>query len=97
MPPPIRYEVYAEISRRLTELERSTIFAALDATVPNSGCVGHEKPSAPDEVYFVVEAPSEATARAQADAYMRTVLQAAGSDVSFTLSLHGGGKPGQVL
>lgn len=88
MPPLLRYEVYAEISRRLTEAERGTLFAALDATVPGSGFVGHEKPSAPDEVYFVVEAPSEEAANAQADAYMKVVLQVAKSDVHYRLTLH---------
>lgn len=81
------YAVFAEISRRLTEAERRAIFEALDAHVPDSGCVGHEKESAPDEVYFVVAASSEEIARAQADAYMKLILQVAKSDVQYTISL----------
>jgi hypothetical protein len=87
MLPTIQYAVYAEISRRLTEAERRTIFEALDANVPSSGHVGHERMSAPDEVCFAVEASSEEIAKAQADAYMKLILQVATSDVQYAITM----------
>jgi hypothetical protein len=87
MPHTVQYAVFAAISRRLTEAERRTIFEALDANVPGSGHIGHEKKSAPDEVYFVIEASSEEIAKLQADAYMKLILQVAKSDVQYAITL----------
>jgi hypothetical protein len=50
--------------------------------------VGHERASAPDEAYFVVEAPSEEAANAQANAYMKTILKIARSELQYEISLH---------
>ena len=58
------FAVFANLSRRLTTQERTTLFEALDATVPDSGCVGPQN-SQNDEVYFSVDAQSEAVARAR--------------------------------
>jgi hypothetical protein len=81
-----QYAVYADLSRPLTGEERSAVFEAVEASVPGSGCVGRQ--SGPnDEVYFCVEAPGEDDARAQADAYMSTVLERARLGVEYMLSL----------
>lgn len=82
----MQYAVYADLSRRLTEQERSALFEALDASVPGSGCVGLQK-GLIDEVYFSLEAPSETTAGVQAERYMRAMLQKTELDVEYTLTL----------
>ena len=81
-----RYSVYADLSRRLTKQERLAIFEALETSVPDSGCVGPQK-RAEDEVYFVVEAPSDEEASALAAQYMNTVIKQAGVDAQYTLTL----------
>lgn len=86
MTPTIRYAVYADLTRRLTEEERSAIFAAIDSIVPDSGCVGlHKAPN--DEVYFSLDATSEAAARDQAGTYINLVIQKAALDVGYKLEL----------
>lgn len=82
----MRYAVYADLPRPLTTLEQSAVFEGLEAYVPDSGCVGRDKrPN--DEVYFCVEAPSEEEATAQARRYMGIVLQRAGLEVEYAISL----------
>jgi hypothetical protein len=82
----MQYSVFADLSRRLTEHERSALFEALDANVPGSGCVGLQHgPS--DEVYFALEGPDEAAAIAQAAHYMDLILQIAALDVEYALTL----------
>jgi hypothetical protein len=86
------YSVYADLCRRLTAEERSTLFEALDALVPGSGCIGPQRlPN--DEVYFTVEAASEDDARRQAQDYMVAMLKSATLDVDYTIecSRHSGG------
>ncbi|HET8669474.1 MAG TPA: hypothetical protein VFM05_02270 [Candidatus Saccharimonadales bacterium] len=87
MPLPMsRYDVYADLSRQLTNEERRAIFEALETIVPGSGCVGPQK-RAEDEVYFMVEAPSDDEASALAAHYMNTVLKHAGVEAQYTLAL----------
>jgi hypothetical protein len=83
----MRYAIYADLSRRLTEQERSALAEALDVSVPDSGCVGLQK-GPNDEVYFSLEALSEAAARAQAEHYMNTMLQKVALSVEYALTLH---------
>ena len=83
----MRYAIYADLSRRLTEQERSAFADALDASVPDSGCVGLQK-GPTDEVYFSVEALSEAAARAQAEHYMSIMLQKVALNVEYALTSH---------
>ncbi|MBN8422809.1 MAG: hypothetical protein J0L73_28130 [Verrucomicrobia bacterium] len=82
----MQFAVYADLSRRLAEHERSTLFEALDADVPGSGCVGLQK-GPNDEVYFVLEALSEEQARAQAAHCMNLILQKALVEVEYALTL----------
>ncbi len=82
----MEYAVYADLSRPLTEQERSTIFAALDAIVPDSGCVGLQK-GPNDEVYFTVDALSLEEAKAQATQYMNQILNKVELDIGYTLEL----------
>jgi len=83
-----QYGVYADISRQLTDLERSAVSDALDANVPGSGCVGrHKCPDDNDEVYFSIEAISEENAAELATQYMLCVVQQAGLRATYTLTL----------
>ena len=87
MPLPVnRYSVYADLSRRLRKQERLAIFEALETSVPGSGCVGPQK-RAEDEVYFVVEAPTDEEASALAAHYMNIVLKQAEVEAQYTLTL----------
>lgn len=82
----MRYGVYADLSRRLTEQERSVLFEALEASVPDSGCVGLQNgPS--DEVYFSLEALSEAAASEQAQRYLSMMFQRVALSVEYALTL----------
>ena len=82
----MQYAVYADLSRRLAEHERSTLFEALEANVPGSGCVGLQKcPN--DEVYFVLEALSEEAASTQAAHCMSLILQKTLVEVEYELTL----------
>ncbi len=82
----MRYHVYVDLSRRLTEQERSAVFEALERHVPDSGCVGPQ--NAPeDEVYFSVQASSDEEASAVAARYISIVLTHAGLDTHYTISL----------
>jgi hypothetical protein len=60
----MEYAVYADLSRRLAEHERTALFKALEASVPGSGCVGMQK-GPTDEVYFSLVAPSKEEASAR--------------------------------
>ena len=80
------YAVYADLSSPITTQERLALFEALDATVPGSGCVGPRK-GPHDEVYFVVEALTEEEAREQAERFMNIVLQTAGLEIAYALTL----------
>ena len=82
----MQYAVFADISRPLTEQEQSAVFQGLETCVPESGCAGHQK-GPNDEVYFCVEALSEAEARMLARDYLAVVLLRAGLAVEYTLSL----------
>ena len=83
----MRYAIYADLSRRLTEQERSALAEALEASVPDCGCVGLQK-GPNDEVYFSVEALSEATARAQTEHYMTVMLQKVALSLEYALTLN---------
>ena len=82
----MRYHVYADLSRCLTDEERSAVAEALDQNVPGSGCVGPQNREE-DEVYFSVEAPSDDEASALAAHYMNDVIKHAGLAVQYMLAL----------
>ena len=82
----MRYEVYADLSRRLTDEERLAVAEALETNVPDSGCVGPQNRDE-DEVYFSVEASSDDEASALAAHYMNTVISHARVDVQYMLAL----------
>jgi len=82
----MEYSVYADLSRPLMGEERSAVAEALDASVPESGCVGIQSGSN-DEMYFCVEAGSDAEAEAQAVRYAEIVFREAGLDMEYTLTL----------
>jgi hypothetical protein len=82
----MHYSVFVDLSRQLSIEERSSIFEALEANVPGSGCVGVDK-GPPDEVFFGVEADSEKEASDKAKHYMSIVAQKTGLDAKYTVTL----------
>lgn len=82
----MEFAVYADLSRQLTEQERSNLFGLVDIIVPGSGCVGLQK-GLNDEVYFTLTAPSEAAAAAQAENLLKSTLQKSRLDVQYGLKL----------
>ncbi|MFP2924773.1 hypothetical protein ACLESO_06065 [Pyxidicoccus sp. 3LG] len=82
----MQWSIYADLSRGLSAEERLAIADALDEVVPSSGCVGPNVGSV-EEVYFVLEAGTEAEARAGASRYMDAVLQSAGVQAEFRIHL----------
>lgn len=83
----MRYEIYSELLRQLSELERYTVFEAVDALIPDSGCVGRMgMPN--DEVYFCVFAESEDDARSQAITWMTAVLRQSKLELGFGIQIH---------
>ena len=70
----MRFEVYADLNRRLSAAERAGIAHALDLIVPGSGCVGEQRSSI-EEVYFCIEADDEEQATSIAGQYMQQLLQ----------------------
>lgn len=81
----MKYSVFVDLSRHLASGERSAVFEALEARVPDSGCVGVDK-GPNDEVYFCVEAGSEKEASEKARRYMSIVIQEAGLNVECTIT-----------
>lgn len=82
----VRWSVFADLDRRLDDDERGDLFAAIDAEIPDSGCVGPNRAGV-EEVYFVIEADSAAAARDVAAEYMDRVLAASGVRVGYTITL----------
>lgn len=78
------YGIYVDLSRLLSNQERSEVFDAVDAVVPGSGCVGVQRGTT-DEIYFCIDAASETEAKAITDQYMRRITDRAGLDVSFSI------------
>ena len=83
----MQYDVYVDMSRPLTVAERFDIFEALDAHVPHSGYVGLDK-GPNDEMFFVVNADSDAEAVAQATRYAAMAIRESGVDVQYTVAMH---------
>lgn len=81
-----QWGVYADLERPLTSDEQRAVFAALDAIVPESGCVGPNK-RGDYEVYFAVDAATRTEAEAAAARFMNAVLSQAQVSVSFALEL----------
>jgi hypothetical protein len=86
----MRYNVYVDLSRCLTNQERSAVFEALETNVPDSGCVGPHKGEQQEEVFFRVEAPSDEEAGALAARYAAIVLKHSGLDTQYSVSLQTG-------
>lgn len=67
------WNVFVDLARPLNDAERRDVFGAVDAIIPDSGCVGPNR-SGVDEIYFNVEADNEGDARARATALLVRVL-----------------------
>lgn len=83
----MKYEVFADLSRRLSGQERAALFELLDSTIPDSGCVGSYTDDN-DEVYFVLQSDSEEAARLQAERYIAAMIQAITPDIEYVLHLN---------
>lgn len=82
----MKFTVYADLARELTQAERSAVAVALDECVPDSGCVGKQK-GGHDEVCFAVEAESDEEGQTMARRYMESVLQVASLKTEYSLHL----------
>ena len=82
----MHWSIYADLSRGLSAEERSAIAAALNEVVPSGGCVGLQTGGV-EEVYFTVEADTEAEARAQAHRDVEVVLRNASVKAEYRVSL----------
>jgi hypothetical protein len=82
----VLWNVFVDLERRLCGDEQRDLFAAIDALVPNSGCVGPNR-SGVSEVYFSVDAENEADARARAADLISRVLSRAAIDTKHEISL----------
>lgn len=83
----MQFSVYADLSRQLTLEERTAVGEALDAIVPDGGCVGPQRRQ-DFEVYFVVEAANSEEAREQATRYMDSLLRRSEVELDYEISLH---------
>jgi hypothetical protein len=82
----MQWSVYVDLDRPLAGGERNAIFAAVDAVVPGSGCVGPDRDGT-EEVYFVVDADDEDAARRISSALMARVLAASAVVVGHAITL----------
>lgn len=82
----VNWAVYADLERSLTRDEQHAVFDALDAIVPDSGCVGPNRKGI-YEVYFTVDAATRAEAETAAAQFMKAVLQQARVAVLFVLEV----------
>ena len=82
----VHWGVYADLERPLTGDEQHAVFAALEAIVPDSGCVGPNKKGV-YEVYFSVGAATRAEAETMAAQFMKAVLQQAQVTVAFAVQV----------
>lgn len=82
----MQFAVYADLSRQLSQDERSAVCEALNSTVPDGGCVGLQK-GQNDEVFFYVYAAAEEEAREQATRYMGILLRRSEVKVEYELHL----------
>lgn len=82
----MRWSIFADLSRVLTDEERGDLFAALEGIVPDSGCIGPNR-RGDEEVYFVVEAATAEAARLAASGFMDRVIEAAGVGVTYEVTV----------
>lgn len=82
----MRFSIYADLARPLTAVEQGLVFAALDALVPASGCVGPNR-SGDHEVFFTVDAVNREAAQQAAASYLEAILHRAGVAVTYMLTL----------
>ncbi len=83
----MRWSVYVDLSRSLSKDEQAEVFAALEAVIPDSGCVGPNR-RGDHEVYFVVDdMPSRDDAAREAERSMTEILERAGVGVTFQISV----------
>ncbi len=82
----MRFSIYADLSRPLTWVEQGLVFAALDALIPDSGCIGPNR-SGDYEVFFTVDAVTREAAQQAAASYLDAILHRAGVAVTYMLTL----------
>ena len=80
------FNVYVDLPRELTAIERTRMGEALNSCIPDGGCVGLQ--SGPnDEVYFAVNAKSHDDAHRMAENYMLALLETSRLSMEFTIEL----------
>jgi hypothetical protein len=82
----MKWSIYVDLARLLTEVERSAVSAALEELVPDGGCVGIQK-GPNDEVYFGIDVPSVIEARSEASRQVEAILKRAGLAIEFGIEV----------
>lgn len=82
----VRFHVFADTELALGAEEQGAVFAALDALVPESGCVGPGRGGG-SEIYFAVEAAAVEDAERIAREHLRTIFEASGVHATYVLSI----------
>lgn len=82
----VRWSIYVDLSRSLTDAERTAVGIMLDEVVPQGGSVGRLSGTV-DGAYFALEAPSASEAAAAAEGLMAEVLARARVRVSFDVAV----------
>jgi hypothetical protein len=80
------WSVYADLARPLTSDEQPRASDALDALVPDGGCMGPNR-SGDYEIYFEVTGSSLAEAETTAARLVNAILERAGVTVAFSITL----------
>lgn len=82
----MKWSVYADLERHLAPDEGAAVFAALDADVAGSGCLGPNRAGI-FEVSFSVEAAGSAEAVMTARRVLAAVVETARVDVGFRIEV----------
>ena len=79
------WSIFIDLAEGLTDDQRSALFAALEAIVPDGGCIGPDRGGV-EVLYFVVDAPSPEAARTAATAIMENILATAAMRLAYTVT-----------
>jgi hypothetical protein len=83
----MRWSVYVDLSHPLNAEEQASVTGAIDALVPDGGCVGPRR-SGEWEIYFVVESATPLAAEETATALVAAIMTRASVEVGTTIHVH---------
>lgn len=79
------WSIFIDLAEGLSDDQRGALFAALEAIVPDGGCIGPDRDGV-EVLYFVVDAPTPEAARSAAAATMENILATAAMRVVYTVT-----------